>query len=431
MPLHTAQSPRETVIHRPLEWSVCCAYRDIYKDACSNAELMEFELPSGSEWMVDTIHRGASFAHQYYEALLDDYNMSEARRFPALALGTESKRILAQLFVSVQTAWGSALDRIAAESTIALPKTSAILPTLIAGLQIPSKKIVQSIESMEQRKEVERILDEYRRTGKVVQNISIEQRRVQVVRKQKPDLRPAPAEMERITITPPPPKVDDAVKIPPKASATPLVTASEPNTVVQPKPEVSLPVPKPHVRQASAATTPKAETDPPAIQSAVPASSDQAASESAPKSTRRRLTLKSPIVDAPAIGPKTAARFHSIGCTTIEDFLSANAQQLAEALNAKWITERLILQWQDQARMALRIDRLTAAGSGLLIIAGIRSTEELARQNGPKLHAALVDAAKSTEGMRLLRDQAPPPLATIERWIAAAQYTQSTYKIAV
>lgn len=37
MPLHTAQSPRETAIHRPLEWSVCCSYHEIYAAANSDS----------------------------------------------------------------------------------------------------------------------------------------------------------------------------------------------------------------------------------------------------------------------------------------------------------------------------------------------------------------------------------------------------------
>jgi hypothetical protein len=86
----------------------------------------------------------------------------------------------------------------------------------------------------------------------------------------------------------------------------------------------------------------------------------------------------------PAIGPKTAARFQAIGCNTIADFLARDAQQIAELLNAKWISDRLVLQWQDQARMALQIDRLTAVGAGLMIIAGIRSVEELAQQDAPE-----------------------------------------------
>ncbi len=372
MPLHTAQSPRETAIHRPLEWSVCCSYQEIYQAACSSSTLASFELPTGADWITDAIYRGATFAHQFYELLLDDYDMNEASRFPKLALGIDSKRILAQLFVSVQTAWGSALDRIANESTITLPNISLTLPTLLAGVQIPSKKIVQAIESASQRKEVENILDEYQKTGKVVHNITTEQRTVQTIRKQNPALRADPLEIQRIE-----------VKAPVAIATSPTFTRTPP---------VSL-VPESHLPKSSNGES---------------------------VSVRKRLTLGSPIVDAPAIGPKTAARFHAIGCNTIKDFLSREAEQVANDLNTKWITAELVSQWQDQSRLACQIDRLTAAGAGLLVMAGLHSADQLAEKRASELHAQLTSVAQTSEGKRLLRDKEPPTLKTVERWIASA-----------
>ncbi len=423
MPLHTAQSPRETAIHRPLEWSVCCSYQEIYQAACSSSSFTSFELPTGDDWLTDAIHRGATLAHPFYEPLLDDYDMNEASRFPKLALGIDSKRILAQLFVSVQTAWGSALDRIANESTIALPNISLTLPTLLAGVQVPSKKIVQAIESASQRQEVESILDEYQRTGKVVRNITAEQRTVQTVRKQTPELRPAAIEMQRIETQAPVLVVESkkvlpavmSVPSPPDAAAPPVVENLTPakteisptkKTFNEPLPEVD--------RLIRPASTP-----------AIPSSSPGIPSESETKSERKRLTLGSPIVDAPAIGPKTAARFHAIGCKTIEDFLSRDVQAIANELNTKWINVGLVAQWQDQSRLACQVDRLTASGAGLLVLAGIHSAEELAEQNASELHAHLLSLAQTSEGKRLIREQEPPMLKKVERWIASAESFKS------
>ena len=418
MPLHTAQSPRETAIHRPLEWSVCCSYQEIYQAACSSSTFASFELPTGADWISDAIHRGATFAHQYYELLLDDYDMNEASRFPKLALGIDSKRTLAQLFVSVQTAWGSALDRIANESTIALPNISLTLPTLLAGVQVPNKKIVQAIESASQRKEVENILDEFQRTGKVVRNITAEQRTVQTVRQQNPELRPAPLEIQRIEAKVPIAMIESKKPLPAVAIVPPPFVARTPLVSENPKPSKKIDEPTQIVSLEPRSIMHR--EDQKISATVVPAPHAPTIPSDETISVRKRLTLGSPIVDAPAIGPKTAARFHAISCITIEDFLSREAEQVANELNAKWITAGLVSQWQDQSRLACQIDRLTAAGAGLLVIAGIHSANELADKIAVELHAQLASVAQTSEGKRLLRDKEPPSLKTVERWIASA-----------
>ena len=428
MPLHTAQSPRETVIHRPLEWSVCCCYQEIYQVCCADEQLEMFELQDGNDWLTDGIHRGATYAHQYYEILLDDYNMNEARRFPKLALGTESKKVLAQLFVAVQTAWGSALDRIACESTIAIPKTSLTLPTILAGVQIPTKKIVQAMESSERRAEVQNILDEYLTTGKVVRNLSIEQSTVQTVRKLKPDLRASAKEIERIdvktqladvihpkvAITSPisVPKIVVPKIVPTTAVATPSLSENRPTAKItsQANPFVAL-IPIVTEHKPDTTLVPKAKATLPKIPE----------SENATTSKRKRLTIVSPIVDAPAIGPKTAARFHAIGCHTIEDFLGRDSEQVAQELNTSWINSRLVFQWQKQSLLACQIDRMTAVGSGLLVLAGIDSASALANQNAMELQKRLESLSQTSEGKRLMRDKEAPLLKTVEHWIASAE----------
>ena len=142
--------------------------------------------------------------------------------------------------------------------------------------------------------------------------------------------------------------------------------------------------------------------------------------------TRSQLNPSSPIVDAPAIGPKTAARFEAIGLTTIHDLLAHEAERISIELNTKWITPRLVSQWQAQARLACQIERLSAAGAGLLVMAGIETAEDLALQDAVKVHSLLQSVAESTEGLRLLRDQGPPPLKTIQRWVESARANART-----
>ena len=405
MPLHTAQSPRETIVHRPLEWSVCCSYQSIFKVASNDPQLESFVIGSGSQWMTDGILRGATMANQYYELLIDDYDMKESSRHPELALGSDSKKLLARIFTWVLTGWGSVIDRIANDCSVTLPNSSLVLPTLLAGMQMPTKRIVAAIDSVEQRKEVEKILDEFQRTGNVVRNVSSEQRTVQKVRIERPELRPSPIEVQ-------------------SAITSDLMSPNAERVIPRPKAIEPIRTFKPAI---------PAEIEPPAIQPAIDAkqlrervvrareTKPEAEIDPVEKTAKRAtLTTGSPIVDAPAIGPKTAARLEAIGLETIQDLLSHEADWVAAELNTKWITSRLVSQWQDQARLACQIDRLSAAGAGLLVLAGIRTAEDLATRRPSDAHALIHAAAQTTEGKRLLRDQEPPPLKTVQRWMDAA-----------
>ena len=137
------------------------------------------------------------------------------------------------------------------------------------------------------------------------------------------------------------------------------------------------------------------------------------------------LTMESPIVDAPAIGPKTATKFHELGLNTVRDFIRHDAESMAAKLNTRWITASLVSQWQDQARLACQIERISAAGSGLLVLAGIRTAQDLAWRTAPDTLSLVHAAAQTAEGKRLLREQAAPPLKAVQRWVNAAKSVES------
>ncbi len=70
------------------------------------------------------------------------------------------------------------------------------------------------------------------------------------------------------------------------------------------------------------------------------------------------MSFESPLVDAPSIGPKTAKRFAEIGIHNIDDFLSADANEMAQQLNTSWIKPELIEDWQDQAQLVCEVPAL-------------------------------------------------------------------------
>ncbi|MCE3018676.1 MAG: hypothetical protein LW870_22725 [Pirellula sp.] len=55
-------------------------------------------MPAGEPWLTDSIHAGATLSHRYYESIMNDYDMRESGKQPALALGKRSKEELAQIF---------------------------------------------------------------------------------------------------------------------------------------------------------------------------------------------------------------------------------------------------------------------------------------------------------------------------------------------
>ena len=385
MPLHTQQSPRESIFHRPLEWSVCCAYQSIFKIASEDSGLESFPISTDKGWLTDGIIRGATMANRFYDPLMDDYDMKESGKHPELALSLDSKRSLARIFTWVLTAWGNAIDRIANDVSVSLPKLSLALPTLLAGVQIPGKKILAAMDTSQQRFEVERILDEFQRTGNVVRNLTAEQKTVIKVRKDRPELRLNPGDVQR-------------------AISSELFKQQIDSPKPKPKPVAPMPI-----KDASPPAPPNR-----AVRIDTPEPKEKTA-------TRTQLNAGSPIVEAPAIGPKTAARLEAIGMTTIQDLLSHDAEKIAIELKTKWITARLVSQWQAQARLACQIERLSASGAGLLVMAGIESADDLAQRDPTKTHAMLQAVAESAEGKRLLREQGPPPLKTVQRWAEAAR----------
>lgn len=365
MPLHTGQTTRETLFHRPLEWSVCCAYQEIFDRCLANEALESFTLPAGEGWLTETIHAGARLANGYYESIMDDYDLQESGKQPAVALGNRSKDDLAQIFTWVLTAWGGALDRIASECKCQIPAFSLTLPTLLASIQVPIKKIVASVKNAEQRREVEAILREYNQTGQVVKNVPEEQRAVTRMREKNPNLTSKTSAVKRVKA----PSAATPSAAPPKRSSLALPNQTEP--VVKP--------------------------------------------------SKERLGPWSPIVDAPAIGPKTAERLQAIKLVTIQDLLKSNPAEVAGALRTSWINEQTVATWIVQARLVCEIEGLTAVGSGLLALAGIQTAADIDRCGASKVHEAILSAAQSSQGKRILRDKAPPTLNRVERWCDAAR----------
>lgn len=398
MPLHTGQTTKESVVHRPMEWSICCAYDEIMDLALTDQSLPSFELPDTENWLKDAIHSSALLSHRYYSELIDAYDMTEARVQPKLALNTPSRKILAQLFTWAISGWAAVLDRLSFESPATIPSFSLTWPTLLATIKVPVASITKTISDAQQKREVEAILHEFLATGTVKRSLPEEHTAVAKARIRYPELLPTHREITAARTI-----VEQQ-----HSSLTPKEESNRTQTPILEK----------KIKQAVAPKLKTSSTEPTPKHSSISKQTSQQIDSASHNTSGRtkRLTLDDPIVDAPAIGPKTAARLEAIGIKTVRHLLAADSQELSAKLKTSWIKPQTIEQWKTQARLAHEIAGLSAAGAGLLYLAGVTNAEEFLRQSVDELHEQVVQASQTSEGQRVLREKSPPSKEIINKW---------------
>ncbi len=391
MPLHTAQSERESIVHRPMEWSVCKAYEEISE--IEMPTVAPITLAAGDQWISAAVTAGAERANSHYRALIDDYDLQKGCRQPPEGLPAYSRKILAELFYLTTTTWAKSLARIADSTTSDIPEFSLSLTTLLATIDMPLAWVVRRISDYSEQRAVKAVLREYESTGIVRKNLPAEVKQVAVHRQK--DL------------------IAEQNTSPSRAQPRPV------------SPQMSAPQ-----------STGTAQTHTPVQETAKPATTQPAASapthtkeqNAAPKSTSRRdrVTRASDLVDAPSIGPKTAKRFEKIGIHTIGQFLDAAASTMRADLDTRWITETLLVQWQEQAQMVCDVPELCGYKAQLLVEAGCRDAASLAASTPSELFGRVDAVCHSIDGQRILRSSTPPQQAEIAEWIAAAQNRSQT-----
>jgi predicted flap endonuclease-1-like 5' DNA nuclease len=360
MPLHTGQSDKESIVHRPLEWSVTKSYQRIRASWQSNPNAKRFVLPQGDKWITQSVIRGATVAHSYYDELIDRYDLAAGCKNPPAGLDRRSIDILSNLFGMAITGWAQILQRAADESRAAIPHMPLKMATVVATLKMPSAWVTRRIESKEEKAAVQAIFDEFVTTGTVSENLPSE---VATVKHER--------EIDRIEET------RQANSKPPVAKQSIGLANPSPQ-----EPSV-LPMRSTSIRAASLAAT-------------------------------------DDLVDAPSIGPKTAKRFEKIGIRTVAEFLAASAVEMATNLDTRWITTDKIRDWQAQAKLVCEVASLCGYKSQLLVGVGCRDTATLAKQQPAELHELLSDFAETSDGQRILRSSRVPPMDNVVKWVEDA-----------
>ena len=150
---------------------------------------------------------------------------------------------------------------------------------------------------------------------------------------------------------------------------------------------------------------------------------DQSPEKPAPQPipVRSHLDRACAVVDAPSIGPKTAARLEQVGISAVADLLDADPAALAGRLDVRHVKPQTIIDWQDQARLVCDVPGLRGSHAQMLVGAGYRSAAAVAAADPQALCAAVLRFAGTADGQRLLRDGPPPEPARIEAWLGHAR----------
>lgn len=137
------------------------------------------------------------------------------------------------------------------------------------------------------------------------------------------------------------------------------------------------------------------------------------------------LSMSSPIVDAPSIGPKTAERFERIGVMTVADFVNRDATEMSSRLKTRRITPALIAEWQQQAILVCRIPELRGHDAQVLVACGLSDVESISDMTPRELFAIVSPFVNSPQGQRLLRSAKTPDLDEVTDWIEYSQNSRT------
>jgi Domain of unknown function (DUF4332) len=404
-PLHTGQTQREGIVHRPIEWSINQSYGSILKRWQDSELKIVFQLSDQPAWLGEAILHGARFAHRHYDLLVNTYRLERGVRQPTEGLTDEACVALAELFGLTITGWACVLDRAATEAESRLgqeiPAVGVTLATVMAAIKVPHRLWLRRVEAKEEREALQLLVEEYRDTGNVVENlpaeVDIKQRvaKIYADERQYRDRLESKSKVEQLTepiasVESPSlakPKLANSTLTGKMHASNQFAVASKAEEYELAEPERDLPIVIPFVR---------------------------------PEVGSSRLNSSSELVDAPSIGPKTAARFAAIGVHTVGEFVAQSADDLATRLATAWITTEIIRSWQSQTVMMCQLDCFKTRDVQLLVGAGFTKVEQLSSEPVLSIHREVQRFALTSAGARYRRGAEPPTFDEVRGWRDAA-----------
>lgn len=412
-PLHTAQSERETLVHRPLEWSITKSYESIRRQWLDSDVQVRFQLSSQPGWLAEAILHGARVAHRSYDLLINSYNLKAGVKDPPRGLNAPSRAALAELFGLATVGLAKIIDRAAQQAEQqrggSLPTPQLTTALVLAGIRVPHRMWLRRIENRHEQAAVEELLEEYQRCGELrehrPQECKTVQRSIAVYHRDRARRRQA--------------KQSAAAKLYHDQAQGKQETFVEAAQRLEQQRKAAMERAEQAIRQAEQSRKPS-----PAAagghESSEPISDEFPATipfRPRLQPSGSRLSVRANIVDAPSIGPKTATRFEAIGIETVGELLEASPAATARRLATRWIDEQRLADWQAQAELMCSVPGLLARDVKLLVGSGCRTPQTLADSDVVALHKSIARFAVTSDGRRALRGADPPEQEDIGRWI--------------
>ncbi|MEL7108302.1 MAG: DUF4332 domain-containing protein [Pseudomonadota bacterium] len=452
-PFHTAQSEEEGTMHCALEWSIAKS-RDTIKALIDVRGYPKVSAGKETGFVADMVLAGAKYSNPHYQTFIDHYDLHKGVANPREGLDQTLLDILADLIAYATAGVATLFERAIEEAGVKAPRVDLDLPGYFAALDIPIRRITKRIADANDRKTVQKMYEEFVATGKVTKTLPADDKKIrelhckQILRKpiEWLDAMPIrPIGTKHVPLTEHPQPVEYKLKVvpvptkavTPEPERTPTVAPDPivfdpPNKL--PEPKVAETAESQEVETASAAEAMLAELD--AVDSkteSVPNKSEDNAveaeatgSDEETEARSNKLTLDSPVVDAPSIGPKTASRLERVNIHTIGDLLDADVDATVAALNVRYIKAKILSDWKDQTRLMVEAPGLRVLDSQILVGAGIRSVDDLAKASATKVLSAATNFLDTPQGARVLwggennvnRDE-------VESWISLARQARA------
>lgn len=386
-PLHTAQTELEQVLHRPIEWSITKTYTQLRNAWQQEPDRVLFQLSDQPGWLGDAIRQAAKVAHRQYPLLLEQYDLVAGRSDPPAGLNALLRDRLSELVGLAITGWARVIERAAWEAerrtdTPISPARPAV-GLVLAGIRVPTRWWLRRIHDAAEQQAVEALVMEFQQNGCLTEHLPDEQRilaKVRQIREREKEFAKRRSLQHEL--------LSSSVDHTDESSATGV----DPSADSASGEEVSTPAILPFRSAVSAA----------------------------PGAPRPRLTLSDPLVEAPSIGPKTAARFAAIGMHTIGDFLTGEVAVTADRLNTRWITVDTLHAWRCQTMLMCQLPDMLVREAQLLVGAGYRTADTIARADATALHKDVARYASGYQGRRHLRGAEPPTFDRIQEVVGEA-----------
>jgi hypothetical protein len=179
MPLHTACSEEDTKVHRPLEWCINKCYgrlqHIIERDQRGYPQL---ETPRSNDWLEKMVLTGAELAHEHYTAVLQHFDLARALRDTMTGMDQDCQERIALCLSHAVVGVARVLERAIVEAEVEPPSVETTLSGFLAAATGPLFAASHYLAGLSERMNLEALLDEATRTGKVVNNLTASQREV-------------------------------------------------------------------------------------------------------------------------------------------------------------------------------------------------------------------------------------------------------------